>query len=168
MEIEQPLILKLRSLKNIISKADFANKQLEVDKTYGFRFRANNEERTIIFGDILSSGEQQTLIMTVELLFFAPDESLVLIDEPEISCHMMWQMDFLTNLRDITKLRQLQCFIQLGNDCRFIHTSFLKNKNNHDLCLARCNNSTRLYQSCNNMTVLIIVLKMYSVQTAGI
>lgn len=111
MEIEQPLILKLRSLKNIISKADFANKQLEVDKTYGFRFRANNEERTIIFGDMLSSGEQQTLIMTVELLFFAPDESLVLIDEPEISCHMMWQMDFLTNLRDITKLRQLQCIV---------------------------------------------------------
>ena len=41
----------------------------------------------------------------------APDDSLVLIDEPEISFHQMWQVDYLAHLQSIMALRNLQCIV---------------------------------------------------------
>ena len=102
---------RLKVFSDIIEKSAFAHKTMQIDLRYGYRFIADNEERTILAVDKLSSGEQQMLIMAFELLFMAPDDSLVLIDEPEISFHQMWQVDYLANLQSIMALRNLQCIV---------------------------------------------------------
>lgn len=52
---------------------------MEIHPRYGYRFIAENKERTILRSDTLSSGEQHLIIMTYELLFKAPEESLILL-----------------------------------------------------------------------------------------
>lgn len=102
---------RLEAFHNIISRSCFAHKTLETDIRYGLRFVADNEDKTILPIEKLSSGEQHILIQAFEMLFRAPDDSLVLIDEPEMSFHMLWQVDYLKNLREITELRHLQCIV---------------------------------------------------------
>ncbi len=102
---------KINVFKKIITSSDFANKTLQFDARYGFRFILNNEDKTILSPESLSSGEQHLTVMAFELLFRAPDDSLVLIDEPEISFHMLWQIDFLKNLDLILSSRKLQCIV---------------------------------------------------------
>ena len=101
---------RLKVFSDIIEKSAFAHKTMQIDLRYGYRFIADNEERTILAVDKLSSGEQQMLIMAFELLFMAPDDSLVLIDEPEISFHQMWQVDYLGNLQCIVSTHSPQIF----------------------------------------------------------
>ena len=60
---------------------------------------------------MLSSGEQHILILAYELLFKAPENSLVLIDEPEISFHLRWRMNFFENICSIIDSRHLQCIV---------------------------------------------------------
>ena len=49
--------------------------------------------------------------MTYELLFKVEPNSLILIDEPEISLHVEWKMQFLKDLQEITKLAHLNVLI---------------------------------------------------------
>ncbi|HXD92844.1 MAG TPA: AAA family ATPase [Bacteroidia bacterium] len=55
------------------------------------------------FKDIrfLSSGEQQLLIL-FSYVAFNRDGRVFIIDEPELSLHIKWQEDFLTQLERIT------------------------------------------------------------------
>lgn len=102
---------RIHLFEEIIGNSQFSHKHLQIDPRYGFRFVADNEDRSILPVEKLSSGEQHILIMAFELLFLASDDSLVLIDEPEMSFHMLWQVDYLKNLQAITSLRKLQCII---------------------------------------------------------
>lgn len=54
--------------------------------------------------DSLSSGEQHELVLLHELLFEAQPGSLILIDEPELSLHVTWQVEFLPDLLAIADL----------------------------------------------------------------
>lgn len=96
---------------HVIEASNFANKTLQIDPRYGFRYILNNEDKTILSTDKLSSGEKHLTVMAFELIFMAPDDSLVLIDEPEISFHMLWQVDFLKNIYRILSVRKLQCIV---------------------------------------------------------
>ncbi|MDF5732730.1 MAG: AAA family ATPase [Rhizonema sp. PD38] len=55
----------------------------------------------------MSSGEQHELVLLYELLFKVQPDSLVLIDEPELSLHVGWQIQFLKDLQEITGLAYL-------------------------------------------------------------
>ena len=70
-----------------------------------------NSDRTLLDGSDLSSGEQHILIQAYELIFNAQEGALTLIDEPEMSFHLMWQMDYLKNLSKIVKQKKLQCLV---------------------------------------------------------
>jgi predicted ATP-binding protein involved in virulence len=97
--------------KELIDRCEYANKRMEIDERFGFRFVANDElETKLSLGD-LSSGEKHMLIQVFELLFKAQSGTLVLIDEPELSLHMMWQMNYLKNLEKIIALRHFQCIV---------------------------------------------------------
>jgi len=52
----------------------------------------------------LSSGEQHLLVLIGRLIFETTEESMVLIDEPEISFHPEWQESFIGILSEIKKL----------------------------------------------------------------
>lgn len=102
---------RIQLFHEIINRCEFANKQLEIDKRFGFRFVSDDELHTILALDQLSSGEKQIIIQVYELLFRAQSGTLVLIDEPELSLHMMWQMNYLKNLSQIAQLRGFQCIV---------------------------------------------------------
>lgn len=53
--------------------------------------------------DSLSSGEQHEIVLLYELLFKVPENTLILIDEPELSLHVSWQKAFLPELISIAE-----------------------------------------------------------------
>ena len=54
--------------------------------------------------DSLSSGEQHEIILMIDLLFNVPPGAVVLIDEPEISLHVAWQIAFIPDVERIAEL----------------------------------------------------------------
>jgi predicted ATP-binding protein involved in virulence len=54
--------------------------------------------------EMLSSGEQHELVILYDLLFRVPDNSLILIDEPELSLHVVWQEQFLDDLEEMAEI----------------------------------------------------------------
>jgi predicted ATP-binding protein involved in virulence len=101
---------KIDLLRKIIN-SKFAYKEMSFNKDKGFVFKtlynssASNSD-TLSPTD-LSSGEQHELVLLYELLFKVEPKSLVLIDEPELSLHVGWQVKFLEDLEDIVKLADL-------------------------------------------------------------
>lgn len=102
---------RINAFKRIIERCEFANKRLDINEKFGMRFVANDELETKLSLDQLSSGERHIIIQVYELLFKAQDGTLVMIDEPELSLHMMWQMNYLKNLEEIINLRGFQCIV---------------------------------------------------------
>lgn len=100
-----PFTQKLALFEDIINRSDFSYKEFQIHLNHGFRFISQNKKRTILQLETLSSGEQHILILMYEMLFAASEDSLVLLDEPELSFHFAWQSDFLSFLRGIQKLR---------------------------------------------------------------
>jgi len=87
-------------LMKLINKR-FLYKKLLVDKKNGFLFKSNEE---LLNSDKLSSGEQHEFVLFYELIFKVKPNSLILIDEPELSLHVYWQQQFLKDIDDITKI----------------------------------------------------------------
>src|SRR5690606_24731105 len=48
-----------------------------------------------------SAGEKHEFIMPYNVRFESPENSLLPIDEPEISLHLLWQLEFMPDLRSI-------------------------------------------------------------------
>lgn len=80
----------------------FKYKRLSLDRERGFRVVTDQKQNVEL--EDLSSGEQHELIVLYELLFRAPKNALVLVDEPEISLHVAWQSRFLSDLINILGL----------------------------------------------------------------
>lgn len=59
----------------------------------------------------LSSGEKQLLHIYDHLLFEVEPNTLVLLDEPELSLHVTWQRNFLKDLQRIVELRKFDVLI---------------------------------------------------------
>jgi predicted ATP-binding protein involved in virulence len=103
---------KIDLLRRIInSKFAYSYKEMSFNKDKGFVFKtlynsSVSDSDTLLPTD-LSSGEQHELVLLYELLFKVEPKSLVLIDEPELSLHVGWQVQFLKDLQEIVKLADL-------------------------------------------------------------
>jgi ABC-type transport system involved in cytochrome c biogenesis ATPase subunit len=107
---------KIHLLRKIINhKFLHSYKEISFDKRKGFTFKSlydhNKSNTTTILSRDLSSGEQHELILLYELLFKVQPNSLVLIDEPELSLHVGWQIEFLKDLQKIIKLTDVGILI---------------------------------------------------------
>ena len=99
---------KLALLKRIINRR-FLYKQMTISRERGLSFaNANGDDLPL---DKLSSGEQQELVLFYEMLFKVKPDTLMLIDEPELSLHVAWQKDFLEDLQDVTRLAEIDILI---------------------------------------------------------
>jgi predicted ATP-binding protein involved in virulence len=97
------LLERIQLLKSIVdSHLEF--KRMTLSQTFGFQFRGTFDKESRILPASMSSGEQHIVILFYELLFKETKNSLVLIDEPEISLHVDWQLSFLQDLRRIVSL----------------------------------------------------------------
>lgn len=103
---------KIDLLRRIINnKFSYSYKEINFNKERGFIFTSHynsslSHSKALSPTD-LSSGEQHELVLLYELLFKVQPNSLVLIDEPELSLHVGWQIQFLKDLQEITKLADL-------------------------------------------------------------
>jgi len=113
LEKYKPLVEKLDLLCEIVEDCQPVNKIFRVEAKSGFRlWSLLKPNRTDVLPlEKLSSGEKQLLIQTFELIFLAKEKSVVLIDEPETSYHVAWQMNYFENLKKIAKKKNLQCIV---------------------------------------------------------
>lgn len=102
------LVGKFELFRNLINER-FKYKRLRIDATHGITFEA--EDGNILPPTVLSSGEQHELIMLYECLFKIKKDTLVLIDEPELSLHVSWQVHFLRDLQSIIKLAKFDALV---------------------------------------------------------
>lgn len=100
LKIFDELAEKIEIFKNIIN-ARFQYKQMHINKDKGIFFITDDGSELPLRS--LSSGEQQELVLFYEFLFKVKENSLILIDEPEISLHVAWQMQFLKDLSLVTQ-----------------------------------------------------------------
>lgn len=115
IELFDNISRKIEILLGIINKR-FKHKRLIIDKDEGFLFESTIiKDKEGIFQKIpvtkLSSGEQNELVLFYLLLFETKENSLILIDEPEVSLHISWQNSFIDDLKEITKLNNLDVVI---------------------------------------------------------
>jgi len=109
LEIYSDLASKLELFIDLINKR-FLYKTISIDKKVGFVFTSTITEKNIPLSG-LSSGEQHELVLFYQLLFNTEPNSLLLIDEPEISLHISWQNHFINDLRDVIKLTNFTAII---------------------------------------------------------
>lgn len=95
----EPLLEKIDLLEDIINQR-LLNKTLTVSDKDGISIQHSRTKRNIPL-DALSSGEQHEIILMTDLLFNVPEGALVLIDEPEISLHILWQLAFIPDVERI-------------------------------------------------------------------
>lgn len=109
LKIFDGLYEKLSIFLDILNNKRFSYKNISVNEKTGFTFK-NIKGKELSPND-LSSGEQHELVMLYDLLFNVPDNTLVLIDEPEISLHIKWQKELLHDLEEIINLRNFDVLL---------------------------------------------------------
>lgn len=95
----------LKAFVNFLDSCMFLDKDVELSPDYGYTFYARDENKSILDFQKLSLGEKHVFCQFFTLLFTPIHYSLVLIDEPELSFHVMWQMEYLYNIRNLRRLK---------------------------------------------------------------
>jgi predicted ATP-binding protein involved in virulence len=90
---------KIKLLLKIIN-SKFQGKELRIDEKKGLVIIGKEGE---IDPTLLSSGEQHELVMFYDLIFKVEPNTLVMIDEPELSLHVTWQNKFIDELKEIVE-----------------------------------------------------------------
>lgn len=94
-------------LDNVNGK--YRHKQLRIERGEGFV--AEDDRGNKLPLDSLSSGEQHELVLHYDLLFRVQANTIVLIDEPELSLHVSWQKRFLPDLLEVAKLSTFDAIV---------------------------------------------------------
>jgi len=87
----------------------YKHKKLSVNREKGLVIKGDSGEELGL--DALSSGEQHELVLLYDLLFKVSENTLIMIDEPELSLHVDWQQQFLDDLLAIIENRKFDVLI---------------------------------------------------------
>lgn len=98
----EKILERIELLQTLVNKR-LLNKTLSISENKGLTIRHNGKNEEIPLTS-LSSGEQHQIILLCDLLLNVKEGALVLIDEPEISLHVAWQLDFIPDVIQIAKL----------------------------------------------------------------
>jgi predicted ATP-binding protein involved in virulence len=101
LDVFNNLRSRLDLFKELIEKR-FSDKTIQIDRESGFRIVSHTTAAVPL--EKLSSGEQHQLILVFDLLFEVTENSLILIDEPELSLHVTWQKTIIESLQRIIAL----------------------------------------------------------------
>lgn len=95
------ILVKIELFSELLNDR-FQFKSVVIKRSSGFQIV---DRRSVVLDpSSLSSGEQHELVLIYDLLFKTKKDTLLLVDEPEISLHIAWQKKFLTDLRRIIEL----------------------------------------------------------------
>lgn len=107
-KVYEELINKLDLYVGIInSRLTF--KRIKISREEGIEVISDNEKKLKL--SELSSGEKQEIVLFYQLIFETPNNSLLLIDEPEISLHIIWQKIFMNDLQKVVDLKKLNVIV---------------------------------------------------------
>lgn len=109
LSVFDDLLDKLELFTNILNERRFTFKTISISREKGFFFKTSMGNELEL--NQLSSGEQHEVVLLYELIFNVQPNTLVLIDEPEISLHVTWQKEFLNDLLRIIKIQNIQVLI---------------------------------------------------------
>lgn len=105
----EPLVVKLDLFTEIINQR-FLFKKIVISKEAGFKIMDTDTNKEIKL-KYLSSGEQQEIVLFYDLIFKTKSDLLLLIDEPEISLHVLWQKMFLNDLLKVVKSETINAIV---------------------------------------------------------
>ena len=108
LQVLDDLAKRVRVLLDNVNQK-YRNKKIELDREYGFV--AMSDGGQVLPLRSLSSGEQQELVLHYDLLFRVRSNTIVLIDEPELSLHVAWQRKFLPDLLKIVELSNFDALV---------------------------------------------------------
>jgi len=107
----ESLLFAIDLFDNIVNSA-LSNKKVIIELPEGLNVKIQKGKKTENFSPlILSSGEQQVIILAYSVLFTALEDSLVLIDEPELSMDVDWQTKIYGWLKKIAENRKLKMIL---------------------------------------------------------
>lgn len=105
------LLLDLINERFLFKSLDLRVDDINMLEVGFFRFIADDGDNSFLSGSALSSGEQHLFVLYYYLLFKVQPDTLVLIDEPELSMNVVWQRNFLKDLQRIVKLRKFDVLV---------------------------------------------------------
>lgn len=108
-QVYEKMIEQLELFREIVNN-HLRFKHLEITSEHGMVVRDNDTKEKIRL-NLLSSGEQEILVLYYKLLFETQKGTIVLIDEPEISLHIAWQRMFAQDLKRIVILKDIYAVI---------------------------------------------------------
>lgn len=109
-QIYENFINQLELFTGIINdKLNF--KEIAISREEGIYIKDKDIKGKQISLSQLSSGEKQEIILFYKLIFETPENTLLLIDEPEISLHIAWQKKFMDDLYEIIKFKKLNVIV---------------------------------------------------------
>ena len=89
----------LKLFDSILKEKQFLHKKVCFSPDYGLKVL--NDKGVSISNSSLSSGEQNVIILLYRIIFEVQEAEILLIDEPEISMHVVWLKEFVEDLRKI-------------------------------------------------------------------
>ena len=101
LEVLDDLANRTRHLLDSVN-GKFRHKKIRIDREEGLVAQGEKDQNLPLHS--LSSGEQHELVLHYDLLFKTLPDTVVLIDEPEISLHVAWQKKFLPDLGEIVRI----------------------------------------------------------------
>lgn len=112
LSVFDDILRRLELFKKIIDD-HFSYKSLTISRDKGFVLLSTygQERGRELVPSGLSSGEQHQLVLLYELLFNVKPGSFILIDEPELSLHVAWQIQFLRDVQAISEVTQADFLI---------------------------------------------------------
>lgn len=99
-------ILRLQGFQKFMESSTFLGKTYRITMGNGLQFYAKNEDKSMLGFNRLSLGEQHIISQIYTMFFSRLPYQLVLVDEPELSFHLMWQMQYLGNIKAVQNMRK--------------------------------------------------------------
>ena len=103
LSVFDDLAKRIETLCTIVN-GKFENKKIRILREAGLQAVGLRGQPLPL--EALSSGEQHEIVLLYNLLFKVKPNTLVLIDEPELSLHVSWQKNFLDDLSKIVALSE--------------------------------------------------------------
>jgi ABC-type Mn2+/Zn2+ transport system ATPase subunit len=87
----------------------FTDKKLHINAQHELAIKTSHGDAIPV--SALSTGEQHQIVLAYDMLFRIEANSLVMIDEPELSLHVNWQERFLSDLKSVIEVANFDALI---------------------------------------------------------
>lgn len=118
----EELFDKINLFVGLLNEKMLAFKKIKISDELGFYFVSDTGGRISLTD--LSSGEQNQIVIYFDLIFKSKRNSIIMIDEPEISLHVAWQKEFLDSIARIQKLNDFSKVIIATHSPQIINNNW--------------------------------------------